>query len=150
MFDSFENQSIINLFKFHEGQFTFSLSKVIQASFTNSGKFVLVWNWPIFEVIMHGHNKLRNHSCKTSANFHDFWPLPPYHRAYEGDFWSLCTVTFGPSAHGDTPPPLRHADVLNGWSLSKLKFSYTIFTFYRFNIHLGLPMLNSFQVQSSF
>jgi hypothetical protein len=35
---------------------------------------------------------------------------------YEGDFWSLCTVTFGPSAHGDTPLPLRHADVLNGWS----------------------------------
>ena len=34
----------------------------------------------------------------------------------KGDFWSLCTVTFGPSAHGDTPPPLRHADVLNGWS----------------------------------
>ena len=25
-------------------------------------------------------------------------------------------MTFGPSAHGDTPPPLRHADVLNGWS----------------------------------
>ena len=37
--------------------------------------------------------------------------------AYEGDFWSLCTVTFGPSAHGDTPPLLRHADILNGWSL---------------------------------
>ena len=27
-------------------------------------------------------------------------------------------MTFGPSAHVDTPPPLRHADVLNGWSLS--------------------------------
>ena len=27
-------------------------------------------------------------------------------------------MTFGPSAHGDTPPPLRHADVLNEWSLS--------------------------------
>ena len=26
-------------------------------------------------------------------------------------------MTFGPSAHGDTPLPLRHADVLNGWSL---------------------------------
>ena len=26
-------------------------------------------------------------------------------------------MTFGPSAHGGTPPPLRHADVLNGWSL---------------------------------
>jgi len=29
-------------------------------------------------------------------------------------------VTFGPSAHGDTPPPLRHADVLNGWSLMQI------------------------------
>ena len=27
-------------------------------------------------------------------------------------------MTFQPSAHGDTPPPLRHADVLNGWSQS--------------------------------
>ena len=27
-------------------------------------------------------------------------------------------MTFGPSAHGDTPPPLRHADVLNEWSLT--------------------------------
>ena len=26
-------------------------------------------------------------------------------------------MTFEPSAHGDTPPPLRHADVLNEWSL---------------------------------
>ena len=44
---------------------------------------------------------------KTSANFHDFWPLPSAFRqnAYEGDFWSLCTVTFWPSAHGDTHPP---------------------------------------------
>ena len=25
-------------------------------------------------------------------------------------------MTFGPSAHRDTHPPLRHADVLNGWS----------------------------------
>ena len=30
----------------------------------------------------------------------------------------LGTVTFGPSANGDTPPPLRHADVLNEWSLT--------------------------------
>ena len=28
-------------------------------------------------------------------------------------------MTFRPSAHGDTPPPLTHADVLNGWSQSK-------------------------------
>jgi hypothetical protein len=27
-------------------------------------------------------------------------------------------VTLQQSAHGDTPPPLRHADVLNGWSLT--------------------------------
>ena len=31
-------------------------------------------------------------------------------------FWSLCTVTFWPSAHGGHPFPLRHADVLDGWS----------------------------------
>ena len=71
-------------------------------------------------------NNLRDHPFKTSANFHDFWPLPPgplpsafQQNAYEGDFRSLCTVTFWPSAHGDTPPPLRHADVLNGWSLRR-------------------------------
>ena len=40
--------------------------------------------------------------------------------AYEGDFWSLCTVTFWPSAHGDTPLPLKHADVWNGWSQTRL------------------------------
>ena len=62
---------------------------------------------------------LGDHQFKTSANFHDFWPLPLafQQNAYEGYFWSLCTVTFWPLAHGDTPPPLRHADVLNGWSL---------------------------------
>ena len=50
-------------------------------------------------------------------------PLPSsafQQNAYKGDFWSLCTVTFLPSAHGNTPPPLRHADVLNGWSLTCL------------------------------
>ena len=62
---------------------------------------------------------IRDHPFKTSANFHDFWPLPSafQQNAYEGDFWSLCTVTFWPSVNGNTPPPLRHADVLNGWSL---------------------------------
>ena len=53
---------------------------------------------------------LRDHPFKTSANFHDFWPLPPYHRHFskmlmKGIFLSLCTVTFWPSAHGDTPHP---------------------------------------------
>ena len=50
----------------------------------------------------------------------DPYPLPSafQQNAYEGDFWYLCTVTFQPSAHGDTPPPLRHADVLNEWSLN--------------------------------
>ena len=66
-------------------------------------------------------NKVRDHPFKTLANFAIFdpYPLPSafQQNAYEGDFWSLCTMTFGPSAHGDTPPPLRHADVLNGWSL---------------------------------
>jgi hypothetical protein len=44
-------------------------------------------------------------------------PSPFQQNAYEGYFWSLCTVTFGPSAYGDTSHPLRHADVLNEWSL---------------------------------
>ena len=50
-----------------------------------------------------------------------FDPYPPtIGIPYEGDFLSLCTVNFGPSAHGDTPPPQRHADVLNGWSLREI------------------------------
>ena len=46
-------------------------------------------------------------------------PLPSafQQKAYEGDFLSLCTVTFGPLAHVDTPPSLRNADILNEWSL---------------------------------
>jgi hypothetical protein len=59
---------------------------------------------------------VRDHPFKTLANFHDFWSAFQQN-AYEGDFRSLCTVTFWPSANGDTPPALRHADVLNGWSL---------------------------------
>ena len=50
-----------------------------------------------------------DHPFKTSANFHNFYPYPlpsAFHQnAYEGDFWSVCTVTFWPSAHGDTSPP---------------------------------------------
>ena len=60
--------------------------------------------------------RLRDHSFKTSANFHDFEPHPLpstfQQNPYEGNFWSLATST---SAHGDTPPPPRHADILNGW-----------------------------------
>ena len=51
---------------------------------------------------------LRDHPFTTSANFHDFYtPTAFQQNAYdhEGDFLSLCTVTFWPSAHGDTPPP---------------------------------------------
>ena len=66
---------------------------------------------------------LRDHPFKTLANFDNFWPLPPYHRhsskMLTGNFLSLCAVTFRPSAYGDTPPPLRNADVLNGWSLTQ-------------------------------
>ena len=37
----------------------------------------------------------------------DPYPLPLafQQNAYEGDFLSLCTVTFWPLAYGDTPPP---------------------------------------------
>ena len=31
-------------------------------------------NWVV------GHFSERDHPLKTSANFHDFWPLPPSHR----------------------------------------------------------------------
>ena len=60
-----------------------------------------------------------DHPFKTSANFHDFLPLPPYHRhsskiLMKGIFDPY--VTFWPSAYGDTPSPTRHADFLNGWS----------------------------------
>ena len=33
-------------------------------------------------------------------------------------------MTFRPSANGDTPPPLRHADVLNGWSPTQPTAAY--------------------------
>ena len=66
---------------------------------------------------------LRDHPFKTSANFHDFWPLPPLplafqQNAYEVDFFILmyCNLlTIGTWGH---PSPLRHADVLNEWSHS--------------------------------
>jgi hypothetical protein len=57
--------------------------------------------------------KIRDQPFKTSANFHDFSPLPPYHR-YSSKMvmkWIF-------------DPPLRHADVLNGWSLSKIAFGF--------------------------
>ena len=59
----------------------------------------------------------RDHPFKTSTNFHDFWPLP-YHRHSSKMLLKIlmCTVTFWPSAYGDTLHSLRHADVLNGWS----------------------------------
>ena len=64
------------------------------------------------------HYVIRDHSFKTLANFHDFRPLPSaFQQNAYGDFWSLCNVTFWPSANGDTPPLLRHACLKYGWSL---------------------------------
>ena len=56
-----------------------------------------------------------------SANFRNFWPLPPYHRHSSR---MLMKGIFDPYVlwpidhqHMGTPLPLRHADVLNnGWS----------------------------------
>ena len=60
----------------------------------------------------------RDHPFKTSANFHDFWPLPPF--AFLQNFMK---EIFDPYIlwpfdrwHMGHPSPLRHADVLNGWS----------------------------------
>ena len=36
-------------------------------------------------------------------------------------------MNFWPSAQGDTPPPLRHADVLNGWSLVPNPIKYYVY-----------------------
>ena len=55
---------------------------------------------------------LRDHPFQTSANFHDFWPLPPS----VGSFLLLSVGKFGQFL---TPPSLRNADVLNGWSLKQ-------------------------------
>ena len=67
---------------------------------------------------------LRDHPLKRSASFHDFWPLPPYHRhsskmLMKGIFdphvlWPFDLLSIGTWGH---PSPLRHADVLKEWSL---------------------------------
>ena len=71
--------------------------------------------WPKFYLIfMHFGNfsdmALFNpwdHPFKTSANFTNFWPLPPYR---------FLVLSVGKFVQFLTPPPLWHADVLNGWS----------------------------------
>ena len=55
----------------------------------------------------------RDHPFKTSAKFHDFWPLPPP----VGSFLLLSIGKFGKFL---TPPPLKNAYVLNGWSPTKI------------------------------
>ena len=56
-------------------------------------------------IITYGTINLRRQQIFTI--FDPSRPLPSafQQNAYEGDFWSLCTVTFWPSADGDTPPP---------------------------------------------
>ena len=70
-------------------------------------KFIINSKYYFLQSIME-RTKVWDHPFKTSANFHDFWPLPPYHRHSSKilmkGFLILCTVTFWPSAHGDTPP----------------------------------------------
>ena len=60
---------------------------------------------------------LRNRPLKTSANFHDFWPLPPS----VGSFFLLSVSKFGKFL---TPPSLKNADVLNGWSLISFEWKF--------------------------
>ena len=63
-------------------------------------------------------NTVRDHPFETSANFHDFWPLP----SSVGSFLLLFIGKYGKFL---TPPPLKNADVLNGWSLiASLPYTY--------------------------
>ena len=88
-----------------------------------------------FKNVLSNHRKniIRDHPFKTSANFHDFWPLPPCPTTisvrakclWRGflilmyfDLW-----TIGTWGH---PSPPRHAEVLNEWSNS-LNFVYHFF-----------------------
>ena len=58
---------------------------------------------------------LGDHPLKTSAKFHDFWPIP----FSVGRFLLLSVGKFGQFL---TTSPLRNADVLNGWSLAKVSW----------------------------
>ena len=81
----------------------------------------------IWRLLWIGHKLLGLKTCQGTVHlrrrqiFMIFDPYPPTigipTKCLWRVFWSLCTVTFQPSAHGDTPPPLRYSDVLNGWSL---------------------------------
>ena len=53
----------------------------------------------------------RDHTFKTSANFHDFWHLSPYSRQVFTTIRRQIWPIFDPF-------PLKNADVLNGWSHS--------------------------------
>ena len=76
---------------------------------------------------------------------YDPYPYPSafLQNAYEGDFWSLCTLTFWPSAHGDTPAPLRRADILNGLSLIVLWLNGFV---HFLEVFLKLSDLESFKI----
>ena len=58
-----------------------------------------------------------DHPLKTSAIFHDFWPLPP-------PVGSFLLLSVGKFEEFLTPPP--YADVLNGWSLIWNRGSFRI------------------------
>ena len=47
---------------------------------------------------------VRDHPCKTSADFHNFWPLTPSVDKFT-NFWPA------------PPPYLRNTEILNGWFL---------------------------------
>ena len=59
-----------------------------------------VWLWVIH---------IWDHPFKTSANFHDFWPLPPS----VGIFLLLSVGKFGKFL---IPPPKKNTEILNAWS----------------------------------
>ena len=77
----------------------------------------------LINAIFYGHFLVRDHSFKTSANFYDFWPLPPYHRHYskmlmKGIFYPYLLWPFD---HRHMGTPLPHAVVLNGLSPSSFR-----------------------------
>ena len=70
-------------------------------------KLLMTNNWKLTFFV-------RDHPFKTSANFHDFWPLPPYHRHFskmlmKGIFYPYVLWPFY-HRHMETPyPPTSHS-----------------------------------------
>ena len=105
------------------------------------------------ESISYFYDSLRDHPFKTSANFHDFWPLPPYHRhsdkiLMKGIFDPYVLWPFGQRPMGTPLPPIRHADFLNGWSLNGI--SLVIGMYWAFRVNIFLIIIHNIDSWSSY